>query len=369
MSDKVKIANKPYYITCSQPYVMGKDGKYKVNKFIDGQKSKKIVEEFDNRVQAEEFYNMCNDKWFVELVDLEGNIVGKAKIFNKQEDADEFYRQNLISNKAILRSEEDDEDDEIIKELESNFMDLGSKMIQASENNLPELDEEAEEELRKQKQEIRESEKVYDESASAAMGAAKELLKSVAELYLDKKVIEKYPYIKNRLYYEEQSISNITLQIIIANKVLKKYYKEIIKNPNAKNIETLGKLQKTILDISKYQRDYLGEIEKSFKQLKTDEESNQFVNDVEDIEAEEVLEEESGLITTNSRQKLIEELRNLHQESQQVYSRIPLSPNKNLQIDDDRLEDAAIINEGTDFDEEEGDMKVEGNGLDSGLMI
>lgn len=369
MSDKIKIANKPYYITCSQPYVMGKDGKYKVNKFIDGQKSKKIVEEFDNRVQAEEFYNMCNDKWFIELVDLDGNAVGKPKIFDKQEDADEFYRQNLISNKAILRNEEDDDDDEIIKELESNFMELGSKMLQASENNMPELDEEAEEELRKQKEEIRESEKVYDESATASMMAAKELLKSVAELYLDKKIIEKYPYIKNRLYYEEQSISNITLQIIIANKVLKKYYKEIIKNPNAKNIETLGKLQKTILDISKYQRDYLGEIEKSFKQLKTDEESNQFVNDYVDVDAEEIVEEENGLITTNSRQKLIEELRNLHYESQKTYNRIPLSPNRNLQIDDDRLEDAAIINEGTDFDEEEGDMIVEGNGLDSSLSI
>ena len=198
-----------------------------------------------------------------------------------------------------------------------------------------------------------------------ALSHAKELLNSVAELYLDKNIIDRYPYIKKRLYYEEQSISNITLQIMISNNVLKKFYREILKFPSAKNIETLSKLQKTILDISKYQREYLGETEASFKKLKEDNDSNKFVlPEAEIAEAEEIIEED-GLIKTNSRQALIDEIRSINSEAKTA--KIPMSPNANLQTDDENVEDNFNIYEGDDYNDENDDYKVSGTGLESNL--
>lgn len=363
MKDQVKIANSPVLITCSQPYVLGKDQPYKVNKIIDGKKSAKIVLQFKTKKEGDEFYNKNNNKYQVDFVDLDGNEVGEPILFDTEEEANEYYRQNLLNNKEILKSDEEESDEEIIKQLEANFHTTLPATLEEDEEEIENQERLAE--RRQRRADAKEAENVYQLAITDALSHAKELLNSVAELYLDKNIIDRYPYIKKRLYYEEQSISNITLQIMISNNVLKKFYREILKFPSAKNIETLSKLQKTILDISKYQREYLGEIEASFKKLKEDNDSNKFVlPEAEIAEAEEIIEED-GLIKTNSRQALIDEIRSINSEAKTA--KIPMSPNANLQTDDENVEDNFNIYEGDDYNDENDDYKVSGTGLESNL--
>ena len=363
MKDQVKIANSPVLITCSQPYVLGKDQPYKVNKIVDGKKSAKIVLQFKTKKEGDEFYNKNNNKYQVDFVDLDGNEVGEPILFDTEEEANEYYRQNLLNNKEILKSDEEESDEEIIKQLEANFHTTLPATLEEDEEEIENQERLAE--RRQRRADAKEAENVYQLAITDALSHAKELLNSVAELYLDKNIIDRYPYIKKRLYYEEQSISNITLQIMISNNVLKKFYREILKFPSAKNIETLSKLQKTILDISKYQREYLGEIEASFKKLKEDNDSNKFVlPEAEIAEAEEIIEED-GLIKTNSRQALIDEIRSINSEAKTA--KIPMSPNANLQTDDENVEDNFNIYEGDDYNDENDDYKVSGTGLESNL--
>lgn len=363
MKDQVKIANSPVLITCSQPYVLGKDQPYKVNKIVDGKKSAKIVLQFKTKKEGDEFYNKNNNKYQIDFVDLDGNEVGESMLFDTEEEANEYYRQNLLNNKEILRSDEEESDEEIIKQLEANFHTTLPATLEEDEEEIENQERLAE--RRQRRADAKEAENVYQLAITDALSHAKELLNSVAELYLDKNIIDRYPYIKKRLYYEEQSISNITLQIMISNNVLKKFYREILKFPSAKNIETLSKLQKTILDISKYQREYLGEIEASFKKLKEDNDSNKFVlPEAEIAEAEEIIEED-GLIKTNSRQALIDEIRSINSEAKTA--KIPMSPNANLQTDDENVEDNFNIYEGDDYNDENDDYKVSGTGLESNL--
>lgn len=363
MKDQVKIANSPVLITCSQPYVLGKDQPYKVNKIIDGKKSAKIVLQFKTKKEGDEFYNKNNNKYQIDFVDLDGNEVGESMLFDTEEEANEYYRQNLLNNKEILKSDEEESDEEIIKQLEANFHTTLPATLEEDEEEIENQERLAE--RRQRRADAKEAENVYQLAITDALSHAKELLNSVAELYLDKNIIDRYPYIKKRLYYEEQSISNITLQIMISNNVLKKFYREILKFPSAKNIETLSKLQKTILDISKYQREYLGEIEASFKKLKEDNDSNKFVlPEAEIAEAEEIIEED-GLIKTNSRQALIDEIRSINSEAKTA--KIPMSPNANLQTDDENVEDNFNIYEGDDYNDENDDYKVSGTGLESNL--
>lgn len=363
MKDQVKIANSPVLITCSQPYVLGKDQPYKVNKIIDGKKSAKVVLQFKTKKEGDEFYNKNNNKYQIDFVDLDGNEVGEPILFDTEEEANEYYRQNLLNNKEILKSDEEESDEEIIKQLEANFHTTLPTTLEEDEEEIENQERLAE--RRQRRADAKEAENVYQLAITDALSHAKELLNSVAELYLDKNIIDRYPYIKKRLYYEEQSISNITLQIMISNNVLKKFYREILKFPSAKNIETLSKLQKTILDISKYQREYLGEIEASFKKLKEDNDSNKFVlPEAEIAEAEEIIEED-GLIKTNSRQALIDEIRSINSEAKTA--KIPMSPNANLQTDDENVEDNFNIYEGDDYNDENDDYKVSGTGLESNL--
>lgn len=363
MKDQVKIANSPVLITCSQPYVLGKDQPYKVNKIVDGKKSAKIVLQFKTKKEGDEFYNKNNNKYQIDFVDLDGNEVGESVLFDTEEEANEYYRQNLLNNKEILKSDEEESDEEIIKQLEANFHTTLPATLEEDEEEIENQERLAE--RRQRRADAKEAENVYQLAITDALSHAKELLNSVAELYLDKNIIDRYPYIKKRLYYEEQSISNITLQIMISNNVLKKFYREILKFPSAKNIETLSKLQKTILDISKYQREYLGEIEASFKKLKEDNDSNKFVlPEAEIAEAEEIIEED-GLIKTNSRQALIDEIRSINSEAKTA--KIPMSPNANLQTDDENVEDNFNIYEGDDYNDENDDYKVSGTGLESNL--
>lgn len=363
MKDQVKIANSPVLITCSQPYVLGKDQPYKVNKIVDGKKSAKIVLQFKTKKEGDEFYNKNNNKYQIDFVDLDGNEVGESMLFDTEEEANEYYRQNLLNNKEILKSDEEESDEEIIKQLEANFHTTLPATLEEDEEEIENQERLAE--RRQRRADAKEAENVYQLAITDALSHAKELLNSVAELYLDKNIIDRYPYIKKRLYYEEQSISNITLQIMISNNVLKKFYREILKFPSAKNIETLSKLQKTILDISKYQREYLGEIEASFKKLKEDNDSNKFVlPEAEIAEAEEIIEED-GLIKTNSRQALIDEIRSINSEAKTA--KIPMSPNANLQTDDENVEDNFNIYEGDDYNDENDDYKVSGTGLESNL--
>ena len=92
---------------------------------------------------------------------------------------------------------------------------------------------------------------------------------------------------------------------------------------------------------------------------------NKFVlPDAEEAVAEEITEED-GLIKTNSRQALIDEIRSINADA--VKAKIPKSPNANLQTDDKNVEDDYNLYEGDDLADGVEDYKVVGNGLENNM--
>lgn len=332
----IKIANKPYYVTCSQSYTLGKNQPYQVNKFIDGRKSTKIVEKFKSKKEADKYREKFNDKWIVTFCTTDGEELEDIEIFSTKQDAEKFFGDNILSNKEHIKNEEDEEDDRLIHMLETSLMDgyLPSTILGDDAS-----DEERERLQRLQEAELADGE--YDENTTMALARANDLLRSVAELYLDKNTIEKHKFILNKLAFEQQSISSITLQIVISNRLLKKIYKEIVKNPSPKNIDSLVKLQKMILDLSKYQREYIDSVQSSFKNLKKDSEEEIFAQDeVMDVDVVDVTHED-GSLSTNSRAELIKKLAEFRSASSDM--KIPKSPNTKLVTDDPLVETEAKI--------------------------
>lgn len=332
----IKIANKPYYVTCSQSYTLGKNQPYQVNKFIDGRKSTKIVEKFKSKKEADKYREKFNDKWIVTFCTTDGEELEDIEVFPTKQEAEKFFQDNILSNKEHIKNEEEEEDDRLIHMLETSLMDgyLPSTILGDDVS-----DEEKERLQRLQEAELADGE--YDENTTMALSRANDLLKSVAELYLDKATIEKHKFILNKLAFEQQSISSITLQIVISNRLLKKIYKEIVKNPSPKNIDSLVKLQKMILDLSKYQREYIDSVQSSFKNLKKDSEEEIFAqDDVLDVDVVDVTHED-GSLSTNSRAELIKKLAEFRSASSDM--KIPKSPNTKLVTNDPLVEDEARI--------------------------
>jgi hypothetical protein len=307
-----------------------------VNKFIDGRKSTKIVEKFKSKKEADKYREKFNDKWIVTFCTTDGEELEDIEVFPTKQEAEKFFQDNILSNKEHIKNEEEEEDDRLIHMLETSLMDgyLPSTILGDDVS-----DEEKERLQRLQEAELADGE--YDENTTMALSRANDLLKSVAELYLDKATIEKHKFILNKLAFEQQSISSITLQIVISNRLLKKIYKEIVKNPSPKNIDSLVKLQKMILDLSKYQREYIDSVQSSFKNLKKDSEEEIFAqDDVLDVDVVDVTHED-GSLSTNSRAELIKKLAEFRSASSDM--KIPKSPNTKLVTNDPLVEDEARI--------------------------
>lgn len=355
----IKIANKPYFIVCSQPYTLGKNQPYQVNKFIGGRKSAKVVETFEDKSSADEYRKQFNEKWIVTFCTIDGEEVSDIEIFNTEKEAMNFYEENMKQNSEHVKQNIEDEDDRLIDMLESSIYSM---------SNIPqEIADGLDEEERLRLIEAEKADSEYDENVKFAIDRANNLLKSVSELYLDKKTIEKHEFIMNKLMFEQQSISSIALQIAILNRILKKSYKEVIKNPHPKNIESMVKLQKMILDLSKYQREYIDSVQESFKSLKKDADDELFAKgEMEDIEVVDVTSQE-GFFSTNSRIELTKKLMAFREESKM---KIPLSPNAKLVAgkNDPRLEKEAKIYTPVDISVENGhEDDPEDDGLSSSL--
>lgn len=301
-----KFPQYPYHMTCSQPYKTDStsDMKYIVNSFRDKRKITKKTNNFPDRQSADDFFTKHDNKWIVDNLDIEGNFCGNV-IFEDEKSAMDYYNKNNPNPTP----ETDDLDIEIYSTMD-----------------LPELSEEEmlllspEEQLirRQELAEIRESETTYMKKASESLGSARQMIENLATLYIDPSVLQSFPYLEDKIRYEEQSISMITHQLLIAQLVLKKYYKTLITHPSAKNVESLAKIQKTILELSEAQRKSLNESEKAFKNLKEEYESGKFYTDIVDQEAQE-MEDDSNLVATNDRKRLIREIQDITVEIDQEY--------------------------------------------------
>jgi len=318
----IKIPSQPIEQTLSQPYKTDTVG-YFVNVLDGKSKASKRKFNFPSKKAAGDFYKENAGKWRIDFSDMSGNPMPQTEslLFDSQKEAYDRYALLMKSNEKIVESTNDEEDDFVINELEKSFGQFLPEYMKPKQFGLSGEDEKDEDIV--QDEDVTQAEEKYLQASSVALNAAKELLNSISELYIDKGVLEKYPYFKNKLYFEENSIQMIHTQMMMSQLVLKKFFKQVIKNPTPKNIESLSKIQMSQLAISKYQREYLSDVEDSFKKLKKDYGDGQFVNQ-SGVEEGEVVQPDSPVI--NDRKKLIRELAEVTVSEELI----PLSPNQRL---------------------------------------
>ena len=111
----------------------------------------------------------------------------------------------------------------------------------------------------------------FDSEKNACQEKAKNLLSEVAKFYFNDNIIDKNEYVKFRSELDAMSLGNMIFQLNTAHRAIFKLSEQIhMGTMNSRIFEVLTGLQRVVLDISKFQHEYVRNIEESFKSLKMD---------------------------------------------------------------------------------------------------
>jgi len=120
-------------------------------------------------------------------------------------------------------------------------------------------------------EQLQDFEEEFEAEELECLADARQVLQSVAKLYLDAGMITKTAYINARIKIETQGLSSVLFQLKTSRRALYKISQDIhLGNVNARMIEVMTGLQRVVLDVSKFQHQYMTSLEKSFKDLRDD---------------------------------------------------------------------------------------------------
>jgi hypothetical protein len=344
----MEICGTPIKKTFSKPYKTAKGSDWKISVTVNGKKTKETLE-FDTKALADAHVDTYHGKWIVGISDGENHL------------RDEIFDTKALA-KDYIRDKKSDESNKLIKskhqalDSEATFLDavVGNR-------NMPLLDDEnADKDINEDVQrEIAAHKTDFDASLNNAENDAKLLLMSVAQLYLDERLINDNNYLKFKMVIEQKGLSSLVFQLDIARKALFKLSEQIHSGTHSpRNYEVLTQLQRVVLDVTKYQHEYMDDIEESMKRLSDDYDTGKMKTD--HGTSAEVIESEDGEVTiigTNNRIKLLDDINKIVEESKK--EKTPQSVNDNLHVEsDDSMTDAVEIrsedeNTGDDGDDDD----------------
>jgi hypothetical protein len=252
------------------------------------------------------------DKWVFNVFDIEGDIKDRYESENKDEVCDMYDRSVKLLDKK-MKDEENKKLDE-----ETTFLQDVVDGQSKSMNKIDMFDEDDAETI-KQKEEHKDE---FDRNEEACKNEATNILMQLAKIYLSTDMINENDYIKFKLQLEQKSLSSLIFQLDVARKAIFKLSETIhLGNATSKHYEALTQLNRVVLDISKYQNEYLSNIGKSIKEIECDitlSKEKGALSDKrnsEDVEFEEVDGDDEIMVTTNDRKKLIQIINEMKDES------------------------------------------------------
>lgn len=165
---------------------------------------------------------------------------------------------------------------------------------------------------------------------------ATNLLNNLAKIYLKGGIIDQNEYVQTKIKLESEALSSVIFQLKTSRLAIHTLCQDIkMGQYGTKGIEVLTQLQRVVLDISKFQHQYMTSIENVFK-----DHANSEIGENKDSDNPKVIEltkePGEGLIFSN-RTNLIKNLNKFVEESNEK-DRIPASFNKNLPVDEDMVE-------------------------------
>lgn len=134
--------------------------------------------------------------------------------------------------------------------------------------------------------------------------AADEIVTAVASFYLDERIIENIPYVKQKTAVDHITVSNLLFQMKTAEHAIIKLLEEIDGgNLHPRTFEVLSSLQRSKMEIVKHLAQFMIIMENNYKNLKVDYDTKAATT--QDIDSEEV----SNPMQTRGTRGMLEALR------------------------------------------------------------
>jgi hypothetical protein len=165
--------------------------------------------------------------------------------------------------------------------------------------------------------------------------AADEIVNSVASFYLDERIIENTPYVKQKTAVDHITVSNLLFQMKTAEHAIIKLLEEIDGgNLHPRTFEVLSSLQRSKMEIVKHLAQFMIIMENNYKNLKVDYDVK--ASTTTDVESEEL----GNPMQTRGTRGMLEALREAVPERR--------AAGKMEQMEDINLEDTYGEGEGLD---------------------
>lgn len=184
----------------------------------------------------------------------------------------------------------------------------------------------------------------YDDKKREFENKSKELLFEIGKFFFTEKIMTENKHIQYRLELESMTFSNLIFQIDIAQKAIFKLSEAIhMGNINSRLFEVLGNLQRVVLDISKFQHQYINAMMTSLKLMRED--LNDSIGNGGGITDITIESSQKIIFSTRDRKTIIDEVRKLNEAgSYAIEPNTFASPNPKLRKDGE-VYDAEILDE------------------------
>jgi hypothetical protein len=319
----------------------------------------KFIQKFDAKEEAQEFYNNCKEEVIVYTVNeyQEDGTPVKSHRFYLESSLKEFQQNFNKNSLSEFKKEEEAPTDK-----KMNFLERFAK------NTPDSLDSEQDNDDVKAEGDLEEKKKLINVNLLKRKNEfdkkAKNILMSIASVYLDAKMINKGDYLKYKFEIYESRFSELLTQLDIAKMAINKIHEQIhTDKAGAKTFDSLGNLIRLVVDITKLEKEYLDDIENFI----IAERENFMLNEAEERERNtqdtnyEDVKITNGKITVGNRAELISginEYLKVHKKKSDV--KIPKSVNKKLHDEDEDVGDIVQIH-----NDEETDAESSGSGIES----
>lgn len=266
--------------------------------------------------------------WYNNIIDEDGEVLRQIEgdTYN-----DVMKQMKGIKTKAhadIKKQQKDSIKKEAI-ELEAminstseidNYLLTGHEKTDAEVDKIDHIDQQ----LVERKQEFKQQ---FDKLDSDSKGEAKNLLMSIVTLYFKKGLIDDNEYLKHKMSIETKSLSALVFQLEQAKRVIYQLTEQLHLNlipvgSIPRTIEVMNGLQRTVLDISKYQHEFVRDIEKQIREFKNEMAEEGKINETSTDGQETEQLTEITLISTTDKKRLLEDMKSFlteHKEDLQVH--------------------------------------------------
>lgn len=306
-------------------------------------------------------FNESKSKWEIDEKNSNGEVV-KTHEYSSKKEADGYIKQEIMKNSLDGKAKAMKETKTTKEINNANMLDSALSALGPLDNMV--MDEGNKDIKEMMKEQMAEIAKDWEDKKNAFANKSKQLIKEIADLYFDAKLIKKNALIAYKKEMEEADISSLLMQHEVAENAIYKLYESIkLGMAVPRTYEVLAGMQKFVLELLVAKRKFMKEMEEDLRALNDEIVLKNSTSGTDNVEGQ--------VFVSSSQKQLITNINIMIQETRDEMQGFLDTPSKNKRLirNTDNIQQAEEItqvevvkdflktgkNGLSNFDDEDGD--------------